>query len=86
MIDKQHLLNSQQMAEFVARGFLRFDELVPAEINEAVMRDIDRQAIKGAPSRHATFAVLCRYRHAPHARSARGARLDPEPGRRRSAF
>ncbi len=50
MIDKQHLLNSQQMAEFVARGFLRFDELVPAEINEAVMRDIDRQAIKGAPA------------------------------------
>ncbi|MCY4147190.1 MAG: phytanoyl-CoA dioxygenase family protein [Chloroflexi bacterium] len=50
MIDKQHLLNSRQMAEFVARGFLRFDELVPAAINQAVMRDIDRQAIKGAPA------------------------------------
>lgn len=48
MIDRQFLLNSQQMAEFVARGFLRFDELVPDEINEKVMRDIDNQAIKGA--------------------------------------
>ncbi len=50
MIDRQFLLNSQQMAEFVARGFLRFDELVPGEINEKVMRDIDNQAIKGAPA------------------------------------
>ncbi|MDE2651930.1 MAG: phytanoyl-CoA dioxygenase family protein [Chloroflexota bacterium] len=50
MIEVQHLLNSRQMAEFVARGFLRFDELVPDEVNAAVMRDIDRQAIKGAPA------------------------------------
>jgi hypothetical protein len=47
-IDKQHLLNSTQMAEFVARGFLRFDELVPDEINQAAMRDIDNKAIVGA--------------------------------------
>ena len=50
MIDKQYLLNSYQMAEFVARGFLRFDELVPDAINQAVMRDIDRNAIQGAPA------------------------------------
>ena len=50
MIDKQNLLTSTQMAEFVARGFLRFDELVTDEINQEVMRDIDRQAIKGAPA------------------------------------
>ena len=47
MTDKQHLLTSKQMAEFVARGFLRFDELVPDEINQAVMRAIDTQVIKG---------------------------------------
>lgn len=47
-IDKQYLLNSQQMAEFVARGFLRFDELVPDDINQATMRDIDNKAIQGA--------------------------------------
>ena len=47
MTDKQNLLTSLQMAEFVARGFLRFDELVPDEINQAVMRGIDRQEIKG---------------------------------------
>ena len=50
MIDKAHLLNSKQMAEFVARGFLRFDELVPNEINNRVMRDIDNDAIIGSPA------------------------------------
>ena len=32
----QHLLNTRQMARFTADGFLRFDNLVPAELNEAV--------------------------------------------------
>ncbi len=50
MIDKQYLLTSSQMAEFVARGFLRFDELVPDEIDQAVMRDIDKHEIKGHPA------------------------------------
>ena len=49
-LDKQYLLNSYQMAEFVARGFLRFDELVPDTINQAVMREIDEDAIQGAPA------------------------------------
>jgi len=49
-IDKQYLLNSSQMAEFVARGFLRFDGLVPDEINDAVMKDIDKGTIQGAPA------------------------------------
>jgi len=48
--DKKYLLDSKQMAEFVARGFLRFDELVPDEINQAVMQDIDDNNIKGAPA------------------------------------
>ena len=47
MVDKQYLLSSTQMAEFVARGFLRFDELVPDEINQDVMQAIDTQVIKG---------------------------------------
>lgn len=50
MSAKDNLLDSKQMAEFVARGFLRFDELVPEEINQKVMRDIDQNAIKGAPA------------------------------------
>lgn len=32
-------LTSQQMASFVARGFLRFDGVVPAEINEQFLRE-----------------------------------------------
>jgi ribosomal protein S27AE len=50
MVDKKYLLNTRQMAEFVARGFLRFDELVPAEVNEAVMAEIDAGTIKSAPA------------------------------------
>lgn len=46
MVDKQYLLNSRQMAEFVARGFLRFDELVPDDINRAVMDAFDAGGIK----------------------------------------
>jgi hypothetical protein len=41
MIDKTHLLSSRQMASFAARGFLRFDRLIPPELNERAMREID---------------------------------------------
>lgn len=50
MPDKKYLLTTNQMAEFVARGFLRFDELVPDEINQAVMREIDEGGIEAAPA------------------------------------
>ncbi len=50
MIDKKNLLNSEQMALFVAKGFLRFDELVPNEINTAVMAEIDEGGIDAAPA------------------------------------
>lgn len=50
MVDKQYLLTSRQMATFVAKGFLRFDELVPAALNEAVMAEIDAGPIKAAPA------------------------------------
>ncbi len=49
-MDKNYLLTSAQMAEFVARGFLRFDALVPSEINRAVMAEIDAGRIRGAPA------------------------------------
>jgi ribosomal protein S27AE len=49
-IEKKYLLNSKQMASFVARGFLRFDELVPQAINDAVMAEIDAGTIKAAPA------------------------------------
>ena len=50
MSDKQHLLNSHQMAEFVARGFLRFDEIVPDEINQAVMSAFEAGGISSYPA------------------------------------
>ncbi len=48
--DKQHLLSSKQMAQFVAQGYLRFDGLVPDAINQAVMAEIDAGGIDGAPA------------------------------------
>ncbi|MAS33378.1 MAG: phytanoyl-CoA dioxygenase [Anaerolineaceae bacterium] len=50
MVDKKYMLNSLQMAEFVARGMLRFDELVPNEINQAVMDAIDAGTITSHPA------------------------------------
>ena len=40
MIDK-YLLTSKQMANFVADGFLCFDELVPAELNRAAHAEVE---------------------------------------------
>jgi hypothetical protein len=45
-LEKRYLLNTRQMATFVAKGFLRFDELVPADLNERIMREIDQDMIK----------------------------------------
>jgi hypothetical protein len=50
MTDKTNLLNSKQMAQFVAKGFLRFDELVPDDINQAAMAEIDAGPIPAAPA------------------------------------
>jgi len=46
MVGKEYLLNSKQMASFVARGFLRFDELIPDQLNQAIMKDIDAGTVK----------------------------------------
>ena len=86
MLDKQNLLDSRQMAEFVARGFLRFDQLVPDAINERVMREIDNDVIEGA----AAGTPISQCYHGTGIRemlrSATGARADPQSGRRRSAL
>ena len=47
MVDKQYLLNTKQMAQFVAAGFLRFDELVPDEINRASCAEMEAGVPRG---------------------------------------
>ena len=47
-MDKQYLLNSVQMANFVTDGMLIFDAVVPEEINHESMRELDAKEIKGA--------------------------------------
>ncbi|MFT5090802.1 MAG: hypothetical protein ACI906_000046 [Candidatus Latescibacterota bacterium] len=48
MVDKEHLLTTQQMARFVADGFLRFDELVPPELNKAACAEMEKGEIPRA--------------------------------------
>lgn len=50
--DRTNLLSTKDMARFVARGFLRFDELVPKELNERAISELalltrDRWAPQG---------------------------------------
>ena len=40
MSDERHLLDSKQAASFVARGFLRFDEIVPRELCDEALAEI----------------------------------------------
>jgi len=40
MSEPRHLLDSKQVASFVARGFLRFDEIVPRELCEEALAEI----------------------------------------------
>ena len=40
MISKKHLLDSAQVAQFAALGVLRFDELVPDDLNETAHREM----------------------------------------------
>ena len=47
MIDRQYLLNSKQMANFVADGYLRFDELVPNKWNQAAHREFENRTVEG---------------------------------------
>lgn len=49
MIEQSNLLDNKQMARFVAKGYLRFDEVIPDDINHAVMAEIDR-GIKASPA------------------------------------
>ena len=41
-MSRAHLLTTRDMARFVAKGFLRFDALVPAELNERFLADVAR--------------------------------------------
>ena len=46
MVAREHLLTSLQMANFVADGFLRFDELVPAHLNAAAVAEMESDVIE----------------------------------------
>ena len=45
MSDKKYLLNTEQMANFVADGYLRFDELIPRALNEAAHAEMEEGII-----------------------------------------
>lgn len=40
-MNSQHLLTTREMASFVTRGFLRFEGIIPADLNERVIDELD---------------------------------------------
>ena len=54
MAEREHLLTTLEVARFVARGFLRFDAVVPAALNERFLREVER----GVPSASAAGTPL----------------------------
>lgn len=46
-MDKKYLLNSKQMAAFVADGMLRFDAMIPDEINKAAIAEFTNKTVGG---------------------------------------
>ena len=46
MIDKKYLLNSKLMANFVTDGYLRFDELVSNELNQAAHQEMQDRKVE----------------------------------------
>ena len=50
MPEPDHLLDSLQMARFAADGFLRFDELVPSELNEAAYEQMVANEVERPPA------------------------------------
>lgn len=47
MADAKRLLTTKEMAQFVANGYLRFDELVPRELNERAVKDFEKGIVRG---------------------------------------
>lgn len=50
MASREQLLTSPQMAHFAARGFLRFDELIPEEINRRFLEEADAGSLPVVPA------------------------------------
>ena len=46
MAEKEHLLTSKEMARFAADGFLRFDDLVPDDLNKAAYEQMAQNQIE----------------------------------------
>ncbi len=42
MMGTDHRLTTKQMADFVTNGFLRFDGIVPADINERAIAELEQ--------------------------------------------
>jgi ectoine hydroxylase-related dioxygenase (phytanoyl-CoA dioxygenase family) len=50
MSERERLLTTLQMAEFVARGFLRFDAVVPEALNARFMQEVETGPPQASPA------------------------------------
>jgi hypothetical protein len=83
-LEKHYLLSTEQMATFVARGFLRFDEVVPAALNARIMAEIDRDQVTAQPcgtllSRCYTGTAVREMLDMPQIRGAIESLVGPDP-------
>jgi len=47
MADNKHLLTSNQMAQFIADGYLRFDDMVPEHLNKSAYAEMSQGKVPG---------------------------------------
>lgn len=84
MADSDVLLTSKQVAQFVAAGFLRFDGIVPAEVNAAALPEFEAGVPRppaGTPLRdaYAAESTAARILRLPEIAGAVASLVGPDP-------
>ena len=82
----EHLISSKEMAQFVAAGYLKFEEMVPKDLSDACLEDMKNHRgylEVGTPFEETWPHGFATRRRVP---VAAGQRADPFVGRSKSAL
>lgn len=58
MVNKEFLLTSKQMAEFVNNGFLRFDELIPKHLCQNALKEMESRTLSAFDRQGLPFSEI----------------------------
>ena len=58
MVNKEFLLNTKQMAEFVTNGFLKFDGIIPKELCDAALKEMETRNFNDFDRKLRIFSFL----------------------------